>query len=336
MKKHTLFIYGLLLQWNPCKGKQTFHDFLKSNHDIQSTTNIDRQLKGENCFPTASVQCKLRSDNSKCEDIIVQPGECGIVPVQYQFKFCNTNKKHTISLKKNKTFGQIFNKKITVNTNDLPPGKCRTKKVNYKLNTCKKKRVNGQLKVEGKIPVQGDDYCYAFGFYSKQIKKLEAVTKPPDVSLSLECYVESDKGSGDYDKECDDLEVEDFLASQSDSSTTRRDLQESSTESDDGADAFFKDFLFIYKLNNDSDEEVLISDVTVLFNELEFELVDFGDNVTVAPNALFTSAGDVVNVDLTEFNGDAVSIGGEATAVGEVSDLTVSVDIEKGLPIPIP
>ena len=332
MKKHTSFIFGLLaIQCNYCRGKHIYNNVLKSNQDLQVTTSIDRQLKGDNCFPTASVTCKLQSDNSKCDNIIVQPGECGIVPVQYKFKFCNTNKKETITLKKNKTFGKIFNKKISVNTNDLPPGKCRTKKVNYKLNTCTKQRVNGQLKVEGKIPIQqGDDYCYGFDFYSKQIKKLEAATKPPDVELTLECYVESEKGSGNYDKECDDLEVEDFSQSVSNDGTTRtrRNLEESDGGSE-GEDSFIKDFLFIYALKNDSGEDVLINDVTVLFNEMEFELADFGEKMTIPSNKNFTSVGDVVSVDLTAFNGESMSIGGKAS-------LTKKLNIETGVPIPIP
>lgn len=333
MRSYPLLALGLL-QFHYCYAKNSTSAIQKQSYlpISSSATNIGRYLNGrggDNCFPTANVKCNLRSDNSKCEDIIVKPGECGVVPVQYKFKFCNTNNKLAVSLKANKTFGKIFNKKIQMNTKPLLPGECRTKKVNFKLNTCNKKMITGQLKVEGKIPIEGDDYCYAFDYYSKKITKVEAVTKPPNVELVLECYVESVKGSGIHDKACEDMEVKDFQAV---TATTRRHLQESDAEDDN----FLKDFLFIYKLENDSDEEVIISDVTVLFNDMEFQLVQFGDEVFVAANTDFTSDGDIVTVDLSEFGGESLIIGGSATAVGDESNLTVEVDIQTSLPIGIP
>ena len=322
----------MFLQAHFCYAKKITDDIQKNidNQISSSVTHIKRQMRGENCFATADVKCKLQSDDSDCEDMIVKSGECGIVPVQFKFKFCNTNEKLTIFLKEKKTFGNIFKRQISMNTKPLVPGKCRTNKVNSKVNTCKMSRINAQLKVEGKIPIKnGDDYCYAFDYYSKKIRKFEAISKPPNVKLFLECYVESVNGSGIYDKECGDMDVTDFQAA-----PARRHLQESSGSTE--FDNFLKDFLFIYKVKNDSGEQVQVSDVTVLFNALEFELVGIDDNVVVAPNSDFTSEGDIVSVDLSQFGGDSITIGGQATAVGEASALTVTVDIEQSLPIGIP
>ena len=307
MRKDLLFTL-LQFQLLSCYANYITDDTSKKEiiHPTSSSvTHNGRHLRGENCFPTADVQCRLRSDNSKCEDIIVQNGECGLVPVQFKFKFCNMNEDLTITLKEEKTFGKIFNKQISMNTKPLVPGKCRMKKVNSKVNTCKKSHVTAQLKVEGKIPIKkGDDYCYAFYYYSKKITKVEAFNMPTlDWDIELECFAESMKGSGVYDKPCENLELKDFQA------TPTRHYQEES-------------FLFIYKLKNDSGEEVQISDVTVLFNDLEVHLVQ--DYVTVSPHSDFTSDGDVVNVNLNQFGGGSIGIGGAATAIGEVSDLTVS------------
>jgi hypothetical protein len=293
----------------------------------------------KNCSVSAKVECKLKKDNSNCEDIIVQPGECGVIPVQFKFKYCNKNEDVTLEFKKQKTVGKIYNKKVSVNRSPLPPLKCRIKKVDYNVDTCKKSRIHSQLKIEAKIPIAGDDYCYAFFFYSRKIKKLQAVEipvptlspvqiPPPKVNLTLECYVETIPGSGVFDKECEDIGEPDFQATPVNS----RSLQDTSNIPQD--DKYHKTFMFVYKLANKSDEDIFVDNVTVHFNDEDFVLLPKGDSLIISPFHEYTSEGQIFEVEL--FAGDYITISGEATALESRSNQSIGVLSDKSIPLAVP
>ena len=298
------------------------------------TSSDSRYMKQKTCSVSANVQCKVQKDNSNCKDIIVKPGECGMVPVVFKFKYCNENKEFTVNFKKRKTVGKIYNSKVSVNTRPLPPLKCRTKKVDYIVDTCDRNRIHSQLKVEAKIPIYGENYCYDFFFYSKRIKKLQAIEIPtreptiqePNIELVLECYVESNPGSGIFDKECEDLDDTDFQAS-----FDYRYLQDTSNPPED--DTRHMKFMFVHKFANKSYKDVFVDNFTVYFNDKDFVLLK-GHNLTIPPFYEYSSEGNMINVDLNA--GESFTISGEATAHQPESKHSIGVVSGNSIPLLIP
>lgn len=99
---------------------------------------------------------------------------CGTLPVVLNYTFCNDEvfDENRIKLLPSITYGALYNSnRIGLGTSDLAAGKCRTVFQYGEVDTCTRKWVNAEMKIEGWRGFIGNygNYCFLYKHYFQRI-----------------------------------------------------------------------------------------------------------------------------------------------------------------------
>mmetsp|Transcript_9573 Transcript_9573/g.14336 ORF Transcript_9573/g.14336 Transcript_9573/m.14336 type:complete len:205 (+) Transcript_9573:252-866(+) len=128
------------------------------------------------CPLTAGITCNVVQDGKKCNDIIIHPGTCDQIEVEYEFKYCNTQAIHQKGHSESISFvgsisvngGKLLEKSIL--DHQLSQERCRILRHVVTVNNCAHAF---QADMDMQARIGGDVICSA----SKQHKVLRPLFK---------------------------------------------------------------------------------------------------------------------------------------------------------------
>ena len=123
------------------------------------------------CSITSDVYCEVDSTGQSCNNLSVPREDCNEQePMTFTFEYCSNEQTEDVQLIADRTNALIETVPVqNLDTRDLPPGVCRTRRVRRNINTCKR-FFSASLKVEGKRQ-NPEDYCFAWDFYRVYIDR---------------------------------------------------------------------------------------------------------------------------------------------------------------------
>ena len=185
---------------------------------------------GANCNISAQVDCRLTDGTNRvCKALEDTPyTQCGPVKVNWTYTYCNLNPQK-MYFHQNLFEPLLHNIDVTSAGNfkkgEMAVGECREVTLPKVINTCQKRNTVASLKLEGNLsnkPNGGGNYCYAFAFSKQKVgrppvpgppptpaptfKQNPVVNDPADISMTLTCKYESQRGSGIFDRDCSGIE----------------------------------------------------------------------------------------------------------------------------------
>ena len=89
------------------------------------------------CAISSSISCKIIETNVDCNDMIVQPGQCGDIDLQLEMNLCNFEQRRSIFFDPLLTSASINEQNLPdLDTSELPPRTCRSKEYNTMVSSC--------------------------------------------------------------------------------------------------------------------------------------------------------------------------------------------------------
>lgn len=158
------------------RAKKDSNTLAAAESSIASSQETLEENNAATCPLTAGITCNVVQDGKQCNDIIVHPGRCDQIEVEYEFKYCNTQAIHQKGHGENISFvgsisvngGKLLEESIL--DHQLSQERCRILRHVVTVNNCAH-AFQADLEVQARI---GDDaICSA----SKQHKVLRPLFK---------------------------------------------------------------------------------------------------------------------------------------------------------------
>lgn len=276
---------------------------------------------------SGTISCKVLSDNSNCEDIIVRKDLCQTVPIVMEYTYCNEEvlSFNKIVILPSTTYASLYGaNRISLDNSDLPSGKCRSIYQSGEVDTCTRSRVNAEMKVEGwkQFINNNGSFCNVYKHYfPKLVKYTKATTSAriqlyPNFTLVLRCHLETTRGGKMFSVPCDQLSSDYFTKSAR--------LQERFD--------YKRNIKYQFMVINHGSEAIQMNDISVLIGD-ERRTV-FGNQVLVQANSRRVVASFIELVDFYLFSERLFYLFAETSAIGVISGNEVTKSESDSFPVP--
>ncbi len=317
----------------------------ESVHIVPSTKahdDIRRELRpnpGFNCLVTASIDCFVVSDRrTDCKELKIRRDLCGKIDVMMSYTYCN-EEEDPIILREGLTQASIYDDfSLALNKKAMEPKECRTMYRQKAIDTCQRNWIVASLKVEGwkRFYENADNYCFAYTHYYPPINKYDPPTQPPlpnipvippVLATTALCYLETFVGSGEFTKQCEDLDLDYIELSRLSTPNRRRVL------STRGADDYKRNIKVVFKIENQSQEDLDVLTAGMIFNNDYYNIIGPNDGVVVTMTESLLLERQFV-IDFAVYSGQDLDVITKVTTRGQKSLLETSATDKVTISIP--
>ncbi len=300
--------------------------------------------KNEDCDISGSISCRVISDGTDCRDLNIRLDQCKKIRVMMNYTFCNHEPlpADKIVIIPSKSYTNIYESfKERLSFAAVPASSCRSELKARIVDTCRRNRVNADMKLEGwktKRPNYGS-YCHVYKHYFPRINKYTIGPTPsplpaPSFQVITLCFLETIKGGGDYSIPCEELDLDYFLDSFARMlGNRRRSLQQgleivAGTEGGENDIDFERGLRYQFVIESQTGEEVTVDEIKVYIDGEEFVIATRGDNITVGSGQELLVGEFTKEVDFADYSDDDFEISSTITATGAQSGSATSESVQ--------
>lgn len=298
------------------------------SHSFSNDQSRDLQKKkNENCDLSGEISCNVIADGTDCSDLNIRIDQCKELPVMMNYTFCNNEQvpEDKIIVLPSISYTNLYEisrKPLSFST--LQAGSCKSELRREIVDTCKRNRVNGDMKLEGWKTFKQNfgSYCHVYKHYFPKINKftLEPTSPPlpaPTFNVAILCFLEDLKGSKNFIVPCDDMNIQYF----SDSFTNELFNYERNVQ-----------YQFI--IQSSSSETIKVDDIIVVLDNDRFIVEVPEDSVFIPEGKEVKVAEFTKEVDFSEFSGEQFELSSEITVTGLKSGQTISKSTVEAFTVP--
>ena len=293
--------------------------------DGTNSRNLQKR-KNENCDLSGEISCKIIADDTDCRDLDIRKDLCKELPVMMNYTFCNNEQlpEDKIIVLPSLSYTNLYEisrKPLSFST--LQAGTCKSELRREVIDTCKRNRVNGEMKLEGWKTFRENfgNYCHVYKHYFPKINKftLEPTPSPlpaPKFNVVTLCFLEDFKGSKNFIVPCDNINIQYFLDSYNENNNYERNVQ----------------YQFI--IQSSTDETVKVDDIIVILEDDRF-IVEGPENSVFIPKGNDVKLAELTKeVDFSEFSGEQYELSSEVRVTGLNSGNTISMSGFESFTVP--
>jgi hypothetical protein len=296
-------------------------DIVPMDQDGDFMDNHSRSLfksKNRNCKFSASITCHVRDEEkTDCKDLNIRTDRCGELPILMNYTYCNNeiNEANRIIILPSLAYAKLYEtERVKLNTDPLRAGKCRSILQRTKTDTCKRNRVNADMKIEGwkKFRRNYGSYCHVYKHYFPKINKFDPPIAP-EYEVIANCFLENGKGTKDYSIPCETLNPDYFNNRRRLRSLQEFELVEVEVESDID---FSRNIFYEFIISSNAEETVKVNEISILLDNERTTLKDDSDNIVVGAGETKVVATYSKLVDFSTYSGDAFELGSVIRVTG--------------------
>ena len=296
--------------------------------------------KNRNCDFTGEISCVVKSDQSDCADIYVRKDLCNVVPIRMNYTYCNeeTDPANQIILLPSLTFAELYETdRITLDTTPLQPGTCRSVFQDGLVDTCVRKRINADMKLEGwKIFRRNyGAYCHIYRHYFPKVTTWTLNPTPaptseptiaptfsdPDFQVIAECNLEAGQNTGNFSVPCSELDMDYFIQSRRRRSTG-------------GGTDFVRSIKYEFAISSQAGEIITADEITVTLDNTTNTIVENSNPIAVGPGETKDIANLQASVDFAKYSGADFEVEYYVQVTGQGSGKTDIQTFKTGFAVP--